>query len=85
MVCEMCLGPTKNGSRYCSKECEQRHYSYIEISIPSAWVRNTVVRLPSRERYAIISSFAKRHSYKEDLVILRLERDHGIYIEKGTS
>ena len=82
MACELCSGTTKNGNRYCSKECEQDHYAYVEISIPKQWVRNTVMRTAPEKRYAIISSFAKRHSYRLDLVVLRLERQYGVSVER---
>lgn len=78
----MCGEKTRNGAIYCSKACEDRHYDYIEVSIPTLWIKHSILRMNCEEKEKDIKAFAKRHNYDLDLVLLKLKRDFDISLCK---
>jgi hypothetical protein len=78
----MCRTKTQNGALFCSKECEEMHYEYVLISIPSLWIKSTIDKMNCYERYIEIVKFAKRHNMNRDLVIEKITRTYSLRICK---
>ncbi len=78
----MCREKTQNGALFCSKECEERHYDYVEIAIPNLWIKHTVDRMNCYERYIEIVKFSKRHNMDISLVIMKIIRTYSLNICK---
>ncbi len=76
LYCNMCESKTHNGALFCSKECEERHYDYISLSIPKEWIKRTLRRLNCGDRILEIKSFSKRHNLNIELVLLKIERNY---------
>ncbi len=72
----MCGSKTHNGALFCSKECEERHYDYISLSIPDKWIKKTLCRLNCGDRILEIESFSMRHHMDIKLVLLKIERNY---------
>lgn len=80
--CKMCGKKTQNGAVFCSKDCEELHYEYVLISIPSLWVKNTLDSMNCYERHIEIVKFSKRHNMNIKLVTTKIIREYSLKICK---
>jgi hypothetical protein len=80
--CRMCDKKTQNSAIYCCKECEEKHYECVLVTIPARWVKNTLERLNCYERFLEAVKFSKRHNIDEELVFRKIQRMYSIRICK---
>jgi len=78
----MCASKTQNGALFCSKECEEKHYEYVLISIPSLWIKNNIDKMDCVKRYKEIVKFSNRHNMNLELVITKISREYSLKICK---
>ncbi len=79
----MCHGKTQNGALFCSEDCEERHYDYVDINILSLWIDRTLSKMNCYERYIEVVKFSKRHNMDMTLVEIKIERKYFLKICKG--
>ncbi len=78
--CEMCHNRTINGTMYCCKKCEEDHYAYIEISIPSGWIFKTLGAMKCKDRLSAIKDFALRHKVDLKYTVRKIRDRYNIEI-----
>ncbi len=82
IYCSMCSKKTQNGATFCSKECEEEHYDYIMVTIPSLWIKETISRIDCTKRMKEIRLFAARHNANIAHVIQKIQDKYKIELCK---
>ncbi len=80
--CDMCGVKTQNGAMFCSKECEEDHYSYVEVTLPVSWVDKTLRKMNKKDRYNEVIKFSIRHEFRFVLVEKKLKEYHSMILCK---
>lgn len=67
---------------FCSKECKEEYFQSAAISIPKPFLKRLYFFSNEEERINEIKSFAKRHNWKEEIVMKKTESLFNEYYNK---
>lgn len=73
--CPFCAKKISMSKAFCSKPCKENYFQIISIRIPKLFLKRLFVMCNENERSKEILAFSKRHSWRLDLLKIRIKEE----------
>jgi hypothetical protein len=73
--CPFCKKKISMSKAFCSKPCKESYFQIISIRVPKLFLKRIYVMCNEKERNEEILAFAKRHSWRLDLLKNRIKEE----------
>ncbi len=73
--CPFCSKKISMSKAFCSKTCKENYFQIIAIQVPKLFLKRIFIMCNEDERNKEIIELAKRHSWKLELLKIRIEEE----------